>query len=667
MKINTQSIAFRLVWAGILGILLPLLVLVFFAFSKASGSLTNIRSDRVQGVAADLAQFTKSLLDLEIHQAETIAAQKTIVALAKSVQHEGVGGSQDLIQEVFQDLKGQFPNLHPHYQGLFITNVDGMIYTGVMEGGGEYKAIDLGNRESFKKVKTTMQPIIDEIIISQATGKPVSGALVPIKSERGEFLGMFGAAIRADFFIDLIAKRKVGETGHGFMVNRDGVVVAHPERKHVLKLNASALAEMNDLIGPMIEGKTGVAHYKFEDVEKIAGFAPVGVNGWSVGVAQDVAEFLAVSRSIRNVIGMVALAVVVFAVGVFFLIGRHLVKPINLAVNGLKDIAQGEGDLTKRLEAQRKDEVGELAKWFNTFMDKLQAIIKQIGGSVETLATSSTDLSAISTQMTHAARNTLGKANTVSAAAEKLSSNMDTVAAAMEQSSTNTHMVATAAEEMSATINEIAKNSEKASMISSRAAQQAGNASGQMENLGKAALGIGQVIETITDISEQVNLLALNATIEAARAGEAGKGFAVVANEIKELAKQTAAATQDIKEKVQGIQGTTQTTMKDIDEIAKVINEVNDVVTGIASAVTEQSTATTEIANNVNQNALGIEEVNQNVSQSSTFVYQISKDIAEVNATTDEISTSSNQVDMSARDLSELSEQLRAMVNQFKY
>jgi methyl-accepting chemotaxis protein len=164
-----------------------------------------------------------------------------------------------------------------------------------------------------------------------------------------------------------------------------------------------------------------------------------------------------------------------------------------------------------------------------------------------------------------------------------------------------------------------------------------------MDQLGAAANSIGKVIETITDISEQVNLLALNATIEAARAGEAGKGFAVVANEIKELAKQTAAATQDIKEKIEGIQGTTSMTVGQITEITQVINDVNDVVGNIATAVEQQSAATKEIATNVAQASQGIQEVNENVNQSSSVSGEISRDIAGVSVSMNEMSTSSSQ------------------------
>jgi methyl-accepting chemotaxis protein len=345
---------------------------------------------------------------------------------------------------------------------------------------------------------------------------------------------------------------------------------------------------------------------------------------------------------------------------------RSVTVPINRTVAMLKDIAQGEGDLTKRLEIIKKDEIGELAGWFNTFLEKLQGMIKKIAVNSTDVDRSSAELSEIALQMSHGASETSSRANNVATAAEEMSANLNNVAAAMEQSSTNTSMVATAAEEMTATINEIAQNAEKARAISDQAVHKAGETSGQMEGLGQAAQGIGKVVETITEISEQVNLLALNATIEAARAGEAGKGFAVVANEIKELAKQTSAATLEIKEKIANIQGSTDGTVKGINEISEVINNINEIVGTIATAVEEQSVATKEIASNIAQASQGIQEVNENVNQSSTVAAEITRDIAVVNQSSSEIANSSDQVKVSGDDLKRMAAELHTIVGSFK-
>jgi methyl-accepting chemotaxis protein len=365
---------------------------------------------------------------------------------------------------------------------------------------------------------------------------------------------------------------------------------------------------------------------------------------------------------------MIIITGLIFAaiIALCLVIARGIVKALKEMVDNFQDIAEGEGDLTKRIAIDSKDEIADLAVWFNTFLEKLQGTIQQLTGGVDTLSSSATELSAISEQMRQGIQASTDKSTTVAAATEELSSNMASVAGAMEESTTNTNMVATASEEMSATIDEIAQNAEKARGISEEAAHKSAEANTNMDQLGTAADAIGKVVETITEISEQVNLLALNATIEAARAGEAGKGFAVVANEIKELAKQTANASQDIKAKIGAIQGTTESTVGQITEITTVITAVNELVTTIASAVEQQSAATKEIADNVAQASLGIQEVNDNVNQSAAVSTEISSDIAGVSTSMEEMSTSSEQVNLSAVELSNLSENLKQLVDQFK-
>jgi methyl-accepting chemotaxis protein len=553
-----------------------------------------------------------------------------------------------------------------NYQGVFITDSNGQIYNGFLENGDRYQHINIANLPYFQEAKQSGKAVVSDMHISEATNKPIISVCAPIMDDYDQFFGLFGIDLDTEYFTSLIANRKIGKTGYGALVDKNGLILAHPVQEYIFKLNVTSVKEMGEINKKMLAGERGVEAYRFKGVDKVAGFAPVGKNGWAIIATQNQEEFRSSAVSIRNSTIAITLAAGLI-IGILVLFSaRTVTRPINSAVASLMDIAQGEGDLTMRLKVTSGDEVGELAKWFNTFIDKLQGIIRDITKSVHTLSSSSTELSTISQAMSQAAQITSEKSNTVAAASEEMSANMNTVAAAMEQSASNTHLVATAAEEMSSTIREIAQNSEKARNISDQASVKAKDTAARVAELGQAAQAIGKVVETITDISEQVNLLALNATIEAARAGDAGKGFAVVANEIKELAKQTATASQDIKTRIGDIQGTTRVTIEQIDQITKVIQEVNTVVAGIAAAVEEQSATTAEIANNVTQAAQGIQEVTSNVGQSSVVASQMSKDIVDVNSSASEMSSSSSQVNLSAQDLSKLAEQLRGLVNQFK-
>ena len=369
--------------------------------------------------------------------------------------------------------------------------------------------------------------------------------------------------------------------------------------------------------------------------------------------------------SLTIIIGSVAAAVLLGLISAV-LSTRVIVGPIKRVAASLKDIAEGEGDLTVRLDIQSKDEIGNLAHWFNVFIENMGGLITQIGENAQKLGASSADFSHIAKQMSSGIEQMSEKSNSVATATEEMSANMSSVAAASEQASTNINMVASATDSMTNRIDEIAKKSDKAQDITQRAVDSGKTTVDQVSELGRAAVDISKVTEVITEISEQTNLLALNATIEAARAGEAGKGFAVVANEIKELAAQTAKATGDIRAKIDGIQSSTDKTVTEIDTIMDVINDVNQIVAQIAKDTVEQSTSTQEIASNVAEASQGIQEVNQNVAQSSVVSTDIAKNISEVSSEAAEMTKNSHSIINNATMLSQMAEQLTTLVGRFK-
>jgi methyl-accepting chemotaxis protein len=295
----------------------------------------------------------------------------------------------------------------------------------------------------------------------------------------------------------------------------------------------------------------------------------------------------------------------------------------------------------------------------------LRPMIQRVSDGVQTLSASSTELSAVSGDMTAGSKKTHERADAVTKAAGDMSSTMATLAGGMEEASCSLTAVAAATEEMTATIGEIAANSERARHITGEATRQASRVSDLMNDLGKAAQRIGEVTETISNISAQTNLLALNATIEAARAGSAGKGFAVVANEIKDLASQTATATEDIKARVGGIQSSTSATIADIAGISKTVREVSEIVSSIATAIEQQAAVTKDIAGNIAQASGGVVDAAGQVARSSEVSTQIAGDIETVNRAAGEAANGSAQVQSGAEELSKLAEQLRYSVEQF--
>ncbi|MBF0112537.1 MAG: HAMP domain-containing protein [Desulfamplus sp.] len=354
----------------------------------------------------------------------------------------------------------------------------------------------------------------------------------------------------------------------------------------------------------------------------------------------------------------------IFSIILGIVITRMIVKPMVMATKFAEQMSNG--DMTQKIELEQTDEVGMLISSLNTMSSNLRVMFKDIANGVSTLTSASSDLTAISEQIKSNSNDSSNRSVSVAAASEEMSTTINRVASASEEAAGNVQLIVAAVEEMSSTIREIASNTSTASTITSDAVNQAESISHKVDELGRAAIDVGKVTETIAEISEQTNLLALNATIEAARAGEAGKGFAVVAAEIKELAKQTANSTQEINQKINTIQTNTHDAVSEIVKIVQVINNVNEIVTTIASAVEEQTVTTQEISSNLTSAAHIIGEVNDHVNQTSAVAVDISKDIADVSHAVKEITDGSSQINLNAKELSKLAKEINQMVIRFK-
>ena len=349
-----------------------------------------------------------------------------------------------------------------------------------------------------------------------------------------------------------------------------------------------------------------------------------------------------------------------------WLFARWIARPIRRVVDMLRDVAEGECDLTKRLDASRPDEFGELAGWFNVFAQNLQKVIDEIRVNSATLSNSSGQLLSVSTELADGADEATSQSGAVASAAEEMSVNMTNMAQSTEQVSSNVKNVASTVEQMNASITEVAKNAEKAASVAGDAATLVQISNDKVGDLGGAVDEIGKVIEVIQDIAEQTNLLALNATIEAARAGEAGKGFAVVATEVKELAKQTAAATDDIRRRIEGVQASTGDAVNAIKEISDVINNVNEVSRTIAAAVEEQSITTKQIVENVAQTATAAEQVATGVNESAVASHEITEHITKVDQVLKQTAQGAQQSRVSGDNFSQLADEMQTLVGQFK-
>lgn len=624
------------------------------------------------------------------------------------------------------------------YKDLFLLSTNGECFYSVNKHE-DYRS----NLNTGKHRDSNLGQLFRQVIAKQSYGVIDFAPYQPNNNEPAAFIGypiihkgqvemVIAVQISSDAINDIMHNREgMGKTGEAYLVGPDKLMRSDSfldPRNHSVKTSfANPQAGMIDTIASR-EALAGKSDSKlmtdYVGKQVLAAYAPLDIDGldWALITEISEAEELAPVRDMEKRARLIVLISSAFIAGLSLIMLRLIMAPIKVVVTSLKQLAQGEGDLTQRLfvdspicsnitkcnnpgcpsygnkkicwettgtmgknpiclevqngnikdcskcivyEYATYDELQELSSTFNIFILKLQHMFTDVTQGVINISSATTELSTIAEQMSGGAKSVSSQSGSVATAAETMSINMESVAAATEQSTTNMAIVASAAEEMTATIANVNAQAEIASKVTDEAVAEAKSATAKVTQLGLAASEISKVTEVITDISDLTNLLALNATIEASRAGEAGKGFAVVANEIKELARQTSEATDQIKGQVEGIQNSTFETVSQIERITTVINHVSETVDTISVAVREQTSATDEIASNVAQAALGLAEVSANVTTSSTVSKEISKNITHTSKASDEMSSSSYEVHSSASELSKTAEKLKDMVGGF--
>ena len=323
------------------------------------------------------------------------------------------------------------------------------------------------------------------------------------------------------------------------------------------------------------------------------------------------------------------------------LIGLFTARRVVFSIDELTRVARlmAGGNLMPRAQVHTSDELEDMAEALNSLGDSMQSLLSHMGRKSASLANASDEMSSVSVQMSSTAEETSSQAGNVSIGAEQISRNVETVAVAVEQ--------------MCGSIQEISKSTSEAARVAAFASGEVEVTNAAIGKLGSSSIEIGQVVQVISSIAEQTNLLALNATIEAARAGDAGKGFAVVANEVKELAKGTAAATEDIGRKIKAIQTDTEAAVVAITQISHTIQQIKDITNTIASAIDEQLATTAEIGRSLSEAAKGSSEISHGVLS----VAQAAKDTASGSASTQR----------AAQELAEMAAELRRLTDRFRY
>lgn len=534
-------------------------------------------------------------------------------------------------------------------------------YTNFNEGAVEPYYLESHGSGQEALIDPYAEPDADNVLMTSTT--------VAIK-EQGVPIGVAGVDVVLSSFSEKMRAIKPFERSVAFVLGNNGLIVGHPDDSLAGK-SATALglgsAELEAVkrgeVIEMVLAASGARHKQqlvIMPMRVSANTAP-----WALGIAVPQSVLMAPLRTQSAVTIVLALGGIGILLAILFFMMRTFIAPIQNISEQLGRIADGEGDLTLRLEVHGDDEVGALAQAFNRFMAQLQTVIGAVANNTHTLFGSSEALSQSALHIAQRTEVMRGQTATVAAAAEQSAVSVQSITAVAERISASAQSVAVAMEQMSASLNEVAQSCQKELAVASDASAQARVGTQTIARLGESATSIGKVIEVINDIAEQTNLLALNATIEAASAGEAGKGFAVVAAEVKALARQTAQATLQIRERIGDIQSSTASAVGVIEQIAAVIETVNTYSHSIVSAVEQQSTVVNEISRTVASLTNGTQEVARTVSESARGLSEVSSTISGVNDEVSQTAQGIESVKQSTLRLAELSDNLNAIVGKF--
>ena len=651
-RLALRSIRTKLLLAfGVLA-LGPLIVLGLLATSEGTRELEAAAASKLQRLSTATAATISAYLDERTGDAAVFA---TNPIAAK--------GTPDEVTTLADRLVG----IYDQYDVIVVTDADGAVIASNTVSG-DHKPVD---RASLLGKSMKGQPWFDAIagtqiphggvyqgdvqidpLIAQVSHGPgqgfvssigiydATGKLVRVWSNHVSWERSIGGLVK-----DALGRAKAGgiTTAQIEVTNKAGTVIDDEDASRMMKKDLAAGAP--EYVLAALAGQAGSVHAvdSRDGKDAVIGYAPVRDSGnykstgWAVFLHEAYAEVAEETKGLRNFsLLVVGIALLFVVLGALF-VARGLSRPMRSNVETLQRVASG--DLTARATVTGQDELAEMGTALNAALDRLSDAFQTIGEGVLELGQSSSDLSNIGSSL--------------NASADETSRQAGVVAAASEQAGKNVQTVASGTEEMSVTIKEIAKNAAAAARVATSAVSSAQRTNELVAKLGESSTEIGNVLKVITTIAEQTNLLALNATIEAARAGEAGKGFAVVANEVKELAKETAKATEDITRKIAAIQSDTTSAISAIAEITQVIGEINDIQNTIASSVEEQAATTNEIGRNLHELAQASNEIAQNVTS--------------VAAAAGSTADASTQTRNAAANLSELSRNLDTQMRQFTY
>ncbi|RCX16355.1 methyl-accepting chemotaxis sensory transducer with Cache sensor [Anaerobacterium chartisolvens] len=561
---------------------------------------------------------------------------------------------------------------------------------------GEYEMFVLSDKEGNFKATTGLdgsiaereyfpramkgEIAISDPVTSKATGKPVIAIAAPVKGSDGIIQGVVAGTVELHYLSDVVNNESFGESGHAYMISKQGIVIAHGKKEKILKENMleNSSKSFIDITKKMVGGETGVGYGDYEGERKIIAYSPAGVSGWPVAAVVSYKEASSGIEHLRNLVILMSVIIMVIMLVVVCIIVGRAVKPLTQLAESTKQVASG--DFTVEIRDMGRDEVGNVAKSFKEMLAQIKHLIGEVGhmsrevaASTGQMMVSTQEVSNASEQVADAVSELAKGATEQALSTENANMKIAEIIEGLKDISKEMNISDEMSENARLKVEAGGRSVEDQRTKMDKTKQVSLNVTESVNSLSVKSTEIGKILEVIKGIANQTNLLSLNAAIEAARAGEQGKGFAVVAEEIRKLAEQSGHSVNEIASIIKQVQAGIQETVNEMERARETSDEQEKALLETVKAFSEISDSVNVIAEKVKK----VSEESRNLSEKAGQTGQLMVEVAsiaeqtaagteEVSASTEEQSSVIQQIAHSAEAMAGMADELQTSLKRFK-